>query len=199
METPESVQSLLLGLTLGDAITSIIVPIVVAVLTVLILQEHVQKKERRTQILRMLLATRHTPADAAFNASINLIPVEFNRAKEVMAAWSAYIQQVRYTPNPEDQGVHQRQMLTKQTKLIAAIMKKLGMTYSEADLQVDGYISNGFVWRDNLYLDSLKAQRDAADAMKGVAATLQAQTGMLHAQLTDTVPTLPPASPQATD
>lgn len=201
MATSEPAQTLLWGLTVSDAITSILVPVVVAVLTVLILQEHVQKKERRTQILRMLLATRHTPADAAFNASINLIPVEFNRAKDVMAAWSAYIQQVRYTPVPEDQSVHQQQMLTKQTKLIAAIMKKLGMTYSEADLQVDGYISNGFVWRDNLYLDSLKAQRDAAEAMKGVAEALRVQTGLLHAQLTG-VPSTPlpgaPGPPAAT-
>lgn len=173
MTTSGPADTLLWGITFKDAIISVLVPVVVAVLTVLILQEHVQRKERRTQILRMLLATRHMPADAAFNNSINLIPVEFNKVRDVMAAWSAYIQQVRYTANPEDQGVHQQQMLAKQTKLIAAIMKKLRMTYSEADLQVDGYLSNGFVWRDNLYVDSLRAQRDTAEAMKGVAEALR--------------------------
>lgn len=195
MASPETTQTLLWGLTLKDAITAILVPVFVAVLTVMFLQEHVQKKERRTQILRMLLATRHTPADPAFNASINLIPVEFNKAKGVMAAWSAYIHQVRFSPTPGDELAQDQQVATKQTKLIGAIMKTLGMTYSEADIQADGYISRGFVQRDNLYLDSLRAQRDAADAMRGVAEALRVQIGMLHAQLTGAPPPPPPMAP----
>ncbi len=195
MASSETVQTLLWGITLKDAITAILIPIV-AVLTTLLVQERQQQKERRTQILRMLLATRHIPADPAFNASINLIPVEFNKAKAVMDAWSAYLQAVRFTPNPADEAAHWQQRATKQTKLIAAIMKTLGMKYSEADLQNDAYISQGFVERDNLYLDSLKAQRDGALAMSGVAEALRVQTGMLYAQLTGQQPSPPPAPTQ---
>lgn len=183
MASLETTQTLFLGLTIKDVVISLIVPVAVAVLTVLFLQESVQRKERRTQILRMLMASRHIPADAAFNAAINLIPVEFNKDKAVIEAWSAYIHQARYQPSPGDENTHINQMTAKQTKLIAAIMRKLGMTFSEADLQVDAYISKGFVQRDNLYLDSLAATRDAATAMRDVADALKFQAGLLYQQL----------------
>lgn len=175
MATPDPAQAMVLGITLKDAITAILIPIV-AVFTTLLLQERQQTRERRTQILRMLLSTRHLPADAAFNAAINLIPVEFNKANEVMAAWSAYMQSVRFTAPPGDEVIVDAQRKAKQTKLIAAIMRRLRLTHSEADLQVDAYLSTGFVQRDNIYLDSLLAQRDAAEAMRDVAKAIREQT-----------------------
>jgi hypothetical protein len=167
-----------LGITLKDAITAILIPIV-AVLTTLILQDWQQKRERRMQILRMLLSTRHLPADPHYNAAINLIPIEFNREKAIMTAWRAYIDHVRFRPVPENHQAHHQQSAVKQTKLITSIMSKMGLEHSEADVQADAYASDGFIWRDNLYLDSLKASRDGADAMKGVAEAMRIQVGML--------------------
>jgi len=181
MATLDPAQAIVLGITLKDAITAILIPIV-AVLTTLLVQERQQTRERRMQILRALLASRHLPADPHYNASINLIPVEFNKAGKVMEAWRAYIQQVRFKPAPGNEDAHHEQSRVKQTKLIAAMMTKMGLEHSEADIQADAYASDGFVWRDNLYLDSLKAQRDAADSMKGVADALRAQLGWIMEQ-----------------
>lgn len=178
MAIPEPAQAMFLGITLKDAITAILIPIV-AVLTTLILQDWQQKRERRMQILRMLLSTRHLPADPHYNAAINLIPIEFNKERAIMAAWRAYIDQVRFRPAPENEQVHEQQNAVKQTKLITAMMSKMGLKYSEADVQADAYASSGFVWRDNLYLDSLKAHRDGAEAMKSVAEAMRIQVGML--------------------
>jgi hypothetical protein len=179
MAASDPAQAMILGITIKDVVTAILIPIV-AVLVTVVVQARQQTKDRRTQILRMLLATRHMPSDAAYNASINLIPVEFNTVKSVMAAFSAYIQQVRFAPSPDNAEAHHTQVNSKQTKLIMAIMRKLGLSYSESDLQADAYISNGFVARDDMYIDSLKAARDAANAMTRIAEVLQAQIAMLE-------------------
>lgn len=176
-----------LGFTLKDVVGLVFVPIV-AVLTTLFVQARQQTRDRRMQILRMLLATRHLPAAMEYNASINLIPIEFNRAKPVMTAWRTYIDHVRFKPSPENEEAHHNQSRVKQTKLITAIMTKMGLAHSEADIQADAYASDGFVIRDNLYLDSLRAQRDAATAMHGVGEALRAQHGWLMGQVAAATP-----------
>jgi hypothetical protein len=40
------------------------------------------------------------------------------------------------------------------------------MKVSEADLAIEGYIADGYINRDNLYLDSLRAQVRTADALE---------------------------------
>jgi hypothetical protein len=184
MTSLDLTHPLFAGITLKDAITAILIPMV-AVLTTLLFQARQQTRDRRMHILRMLLATRHLPAATEYNASINLIPVEFNRAKPVMTAWRTYIEQVRFKPSPENEEAHHNQSRVKQTKLITAIMTKMRLDHSEADIQADAYASDGFVIRDNLYLDSLKAQRDAAEAMKGVAEHLRVQVALVMQQMGD--------------
>lgn len=182
MASPEAAQASFLGVTLKDAITLIIVPII-AVLTTLIYQGWQQQRDRRMQVLRMLLATRHLPADGNWNAAINLIPVEFNGDGKVMKAWRDYIEQVRFKPAPENADAHMKQVVTKQTKLITAVMTTMRLKHSEADIQADAYASEGFVNRDNLWLDSLRAHREGAEAMKGVRDALVAQAVWLQGQV----------------
>lgn len=172
-------QATFLGFTIKDAFSALIVPIL-AVLTTLFYQDFQQGRERRMQLLRMLMSTRHIPADPAFNAAINLIPVEFNKVRPVMDAWRAYRDQVRFRPLPENSSTNDEQMKVKQTKLVTAIMDKLGIEYSEAEFQSDAYISDGFLLRDNIYIDSLLASRAAANAMAEVAEALKEQVAMMR-------------------
>ena len=170
---------MVLGIALKDIIATILIPIV-AVLTTLLVQQRQQRNERRMQVLRHLLATRHLPADPGYNAAINLIPIEFNKVKAIMTAWSEYISEVRFRAPQGQEEAHSQQVLKRQTKLITAIMKKMRLDYSEADIQADAYASIGFIDRDNLYIDSLKATRDNAEAMRLVATALAMQTQILQ-------------------
>jgi hypothetical protein len=120
-------------------------------------------KERRLQILRMLLATRHMPADAQYNVAINLIPAEFNDQADVIAAWRAYYALVRERPDAHD---HERRTNVAQAALIYQVMRSVGLKLSEGDIQTEAYVSQGFLDRDNLYLASLKAMPEIAVAMK---------------------------------
>jgi len=182
MDVSEPSQVLLFGITLRDVVTAILIPIV-AVLTTLVVQERQQVRERRMQILRMLLATRHLPSSPEYNSAINLIPLEFHRDKEVMGAWRTYIDVVGLVPVPGDELNLAAKRRTKQTKLITAVMARMQVKHSEADIQADAYASEGFVNRDNLHIDSLMANRDAAEAMKGVEAAMKLQTRLLYEQL----------------
>jgi hypothetical protein len=48
--------------------------------------------------MRMLLSTRHMPADPLYSTAINLIPADFNDQIEVMDAWRKYHSVVRERP-----------------------------------------------------------------------------------------------------
>jgi hypothetical protein len=167
MTVPTHTDALFLGLKLYEWLTlvGIFIGPVVAVLITLFTQTSSQARERKLTVIRHLLATRRLPGDAGWNAAINLIPVEFNKSETVMNAWSAYMDSVRYKPAPENKGASQQQVSAAQTKLIFEAMKAAGLKLSETDIQTEGYLSDGLVGRDTLYLDSLKAMRDIATAM----------------------------------
>lgn len=183
MAAHDPAQAWYLGFTLKDIIGAILIPIV-AVLTTLIYQERQQARKDRIQLLRMLLATRHMPSDPAYSTAINLVRVEFNKVPAVISAWEKLMEAVQHRSTPENRAAHDQTINKTQTKLISAIMKSLNLNHSEADLQTDAYAAIGFTDRDALYQDSLRAQRDHANAMREVANVLSLQTKLLTDQAT---------------
>jgi hypothetical protein len=153
-------------------------------------------RQRRLQIIRMLLATRHMPADPQYNLAINLIPAEFNDEHDVLSAWTRYHQLVREEHStPETQKEHEKRVGAAQSKLIFETMRTIGLKLSECDIQSQAYVSRGFVNRDNLYLESLKAMREIAEALKQqVKLTESFQNVVLAAQRQQR-----PQTPQLTD
>jgi hypothetical protein len=161
-------ETLYLGLKLSELLTliGIVIGPIIAVAITLVAESKRRKRDGQIQVMRMLLNTRQLAADPAYSIAINLVPVEFNKSTQVMAAWRMYIEAVRYRPTQENQEEHHRQLNAKQTTLIYQIMRSLGFQLSETDIQTSAYLSDGFVKRDNLYLDSLQAMCDIADAIK---------------------------------
>ena len=132
----------------------------------LVIEARTQKRARQIHVMRMLLNTRDLVSDPNYSIAINLVPVEFNHDKKIMKSWETYIEKVRSRPTPEGQNEHSELLKAKQTALIYQIMSTLGFKLSETDIQTSGYIAQGFVARDELYLDSLRAMRDIAELMK---------------------------------
>lgn len=120
-------------------------------------------KERRLQIVRMLLATRHMPADAQYNVAVNLIPADFNNQPAVMGAWRRYHEIVRERVDVPD---HEKRLNAGQSAMIFQVIRSAGLQFSESDIQAQAYVSEGFVTRDNLYLDSLRAMPELAATLK---------------------------------
>lgn len=129
--------------------------------------EHSRKiKERRVLIVRMLLATRHMPADAQYNTAVNLIPADFNDQPKVMAAWRRYHAAARERHDKDGQADHQKRLNAAQSSMIFEVMRSVGLEMSEGDIQTEAYVSEGFVERDKIYMESLRALPELAAAMK---------------------------------
>ena len=156
------------GLKLYELLTlaGVIVGPITAVAISLWAEHRRRQREARTTILKMLLNTRGMPSDAAWSIAINMIPIEFNGHKAVVQAWRDYIECVRYRPTDENRSAHDGNLNAKQTTLIHKIMVALGIGLSESDIQTESYIAEGYLRRDNLYLDSLAATRDIANHLK---------------------------------
>src|SRR3546814_14427048 len=88
--------------------------------------------EFQAQTMRTLLATRHLPGDAYYSTAINLIPVDFNKNKMVMAAHKEYIEQITYQPTPENLEAYNKRVMAKQTSLIFEMAKVLGYEIGRA-------------------------------------------------------------------
>ena len=168
-------ETLYWGLRFSELVTlvGIIVGPIVAVAMTLLVETRRRQRESKIQIMRMILNTRHLPADPSYNAAINLIPVEFNNDKKVMSTWKDYISHVRFRPSDENKNEHDRFTTAKQTTMIFQLMKNLGFHLSETEIQTSAYASEGSIIRDNLYLDSLRANVRIADALERQATTVQ--------------------------
>jgi hypothetical protein len=155
-------------MTLNDWLTlaAIVIGPVVAVAITLLIDGHRKARDTQLQVLRMLLSTRHLPADPLYATAINLVPVEFGRRRSVMTAWEAYLEAVRFKSAETDQEAHDRLVMARQTTLIFTIMKALGFRLSETDIQISAYASRAQILRDNMYLDYLAATREIAEALK---------------------------------
>jgi hypothetical protein len=151
-------------LTLGGIVAG---PII-AVMITLWIEGRRRKRESRVIVLRQLIATRHLPADPSYSTAVNLIPVEFNAEPEVMAAYKSYQEAIRQRApdDPTDMLSAAQFLVAKQTKMIYAIMRSLGLRASEADLPIEAYAARAFIERDNLYLESLRGTVRIADALE---------------------------------
>src|SRR5690242_7236505 len=78
-----------------------------------------RKRDSQVIVLRQLMATRHLPGDPMYSAAVNLIPVEFNNDRAVMAAYKAYQEAVSQVPGADPEAVARinQNTIVKQTKM----------------------------------------------------------------------------------
>jgi len=106
------------------------------------------------------------PSDPVYSTAINMIPIDFNKCKLVMAAHKAYIECITYIASPDNVETHNQQIISKQTKLIFEMARELGYDLPETDIQTSAYAAGGFIARDNLMLDSWRAWPRIAAALE---------------------------------
>ena len=158
-----------IGMKLNDCLTlaAIVVGPIFAVAITLIIDKARRTMERRLHIMRVLLGTRHMPADAQYYMAVNLIPAEFNDRPDVMKAWRRYHEQDRESVDSSQQNDHQDRVTAAQNGMIFSIMRSVGLTnLSEGDIETQAYLSKKFVERDKVYIDSMRALPEIAATMK---------------------------------
>jgi hypothetical protein len=131
-------------MTLNEELTllAIVLGPVIAVGITLWIESRRRDRERRLYVLRMMLTTRHLPADPQWNAAVNLIPVEFNDQEKVMAAWRTYGDRVNQHVPPEHEDDQKKRINVAQSGMIFEVMRSAGLSnLSEGDIQTQAYVS----------------------------------------------------------
>lgn len=146
-------------------LVAVIVGPIAAVAITLWVDGRRRDREQKIFVLRLLLATRHLPADPSFLAAINLIPVEFNERPEVIKAYNEFIEATRPRLDGVNDDAILRNSSTKLTRLIFEVSRSLGFKLRETDIQTSAYASEGWIKRDNLAQDSQQAMRDIANIL----------------------------------
>jgi hypothetical protein len=136
-----------------------------AVIVTILFEAKRRSRDQRLQVFRILMTTRHLPGDANYSNSINLVPIEFHDNRQVINAYNAYIDAVRFKPAEGQEETNNRLLSSKQTKLIYEVAKDLGFKLRESDLEVQAYAAEGFIQRDNRIMDALSAMRNVADIL----------------------------------
>jgi len=144
---------------------AVIVGPIVAVVITLWVDGRRRDREQKIIVLRLLLATRHIPADPSFLTAINLIPVEFNARRDVMQAYNEFIEATRQRADGVNDDVIQLNSSTKLTRLVFEVARSLRFKLRETDIQTSAYASDGWRIRDNLAQDSQQAMRDIANIL----------------------------------
>lgn len=145
---------------------AILVGPILAVVVQLSAEKRKHTRDQQTATMRMLASTRHLPSDPAYSTAINLIPIDFNGLGPVIQAHRDYIEAISHVPTEENRARHDEKMLTKQTKLIFAMARHLGLDLPETDIQTAAYAAGGFIQRDNLMLDGWAAWPRIAKALE---------------------------------
>lgn len=163
-------------MTLNEILTlvAIVLGPVVAVGITLWIEARRRSRERQFHVLRMMLTTRHMPADPQWNAAVNLIPVEFKGQEKVVTAWRAYCERVNQRVPQEHLAEHQIRITAAQTTMIFEAMRGVGISnLSEGDILTQAYVSQGFVDRDMIYIESLRAMPKIAETLEKQRALTQ--------------------------
>jgi hypothetical protein len=157
-------EPLYLGLKLYEllTLTGIVFGPIVAVLITLWVDNRRRDRDQKLLVLRMLITTRHLPADPAYQVAINLIPVEFNNKRAVMDAHKEFVEAVAVQLDGKNDPVIRQNWETKSTRLVYAVARSLKFDLRETDLQTKGYASGGWTQREDLLMDSQRAMRDVA-------------------------------------
>lgn len=161
-------EQLYFGLKLYELLTllAILAGPIAAVAITLFTEARRRRREQQTQTMRMLVSTRHLSGDPAYTTAINMIPIDFNKQSKVMSAWHAYNQVIRYSVAPENATEHDKQVQSRQTRLVFEILTHLGYRISETDIQSTPYAAAGLIERDNLMIRAWQAWPRIADALE---------------------------------
>lgn len=163
-----------LGIDGGDVLTAvtnmlaIIIAIIIAAKIAPKAEERRARRDQQERLLRVLISTSPMPANPEYQGAIALIPIDFKGNKRVLDARVDYLAVVN-TPPPDDadgQAEHFKKQVEKQSDLIATIAQELGFDLTSEGLRTGAYVSKGFVDREELLLNAMRAWPRIAEALE---------------------------------
>ncbi|MDB5659224.1 MAG: hypothetical protein JWS10_1839 [Cypionkella sp.] len=118
----------------------------------------------------MLMNTRLIPANPDYQTAIAMIPLEFRGNDKVLLAHKTYLATVNSKVDEMDAtevAKHNEITTLHQNQLIAAMAQTLDILGVTPDtLKSDGYVSRGFVNREEMLIQAMKAWPRIAEAIE---------------------------------
>jgi hypothetical protein len=84
-----------------------------------------------------------------------MIPIEFAHCRKVIEKYRAAITDLN---SPGERALASPETVDKLVDLIVSMSEDLGYKYDHSAMRATGFVSRGLIERDNLYLESLRAQ-----------------------------------------
>ena len=150
-----------------------------AVAITLFYERHRRQRDSRMQVLRQLLSTYRLAGDPAWTVGVNMTLIEFRKVKRVRDARKDYVEIASHRPQKGDEESHGKTLAAKQTALVYEVARALGFDITEGELTTQSYVAGGWLNRDNLYLDSLLAMREVANATQKSADIAERMLGVI--------------------
>lgn len=116
-----------------------------------------ERRNRRLEVFKTLMATRQIPISNDHVTAINLVEVEFYKCHGVETAWKYYKDHLH--TGPEDAAWRDRKE-NLLAKLLTEIASVLGFKIAAIDIFKGGYAPQGWASRDTLTLSVQQFIRD---------------------------------------
>lgn len=128
-------------------------------------QSVTKRRDQRLVLLRMLSATRGLPGDFNHSAALTLVPVEFADSADVMSKHKLYLEEIS-KKDANGNLENPTETVNKYHDLLQSIFEFLGYKFNHEAVRNQGVLTQGFIDRDNLYLDSLRSSIHLADSAR---------------------------------
>lgn len=147
---------------------SILFAILIAVYFTPKLNDKKSRRDAQERLLRILINTWLTPANADYQSSIALLPLDFKGCSKVLNAREELLLVVNQMAPTETSEVSQHFETTrqKQAALIATVANEVGYDISAESLMTGAYVTQGFVDREALLINAMIAWPRIATALE---------------------------------
>lgn len=155
------------------------------------------QRDQRERLLRTLINTWTTPANAEYQSSISLIPIDFGHNDKVMAARKALLDAANKGTLMDPvatttEGAPHDELVDLQASLIATIAEEIGIKLTKKELLDGVYVTKGFVDRETKLMLAIDAWPKIADELNMSNRISLHVTGILP--MSD-LPPPPPSAP----
>lgn len=126
------------------------------------------RRDQQERTLRLMLNTWQIPANPDYQHAMAVIPLDFRRCRAVLAAHDRLLDAVNApeATSEEDARSKNEQITDCQHRLMEAMADEIGLHLPAAKLRDSAYLSRGFLDREMLLIEAMRAWSRIADALE---------------------------------
>lgn len=147
---------------------SIFIAILIAIHFTPKINDKKARRDAQERLLRVLINSWQMPANADYQSSIALIPLDFKGCSKVLVARDELLLAVNKPASADQSEIDESFEFTrdKQALLIAAVANEVGYNITAESLLAGVYVTKGFIDRETMLIDAMTAWPRIATALE---------------------------------